>query len=291
MITALLLLWLAQASSPARTPLLVSPAWLSSHLHDPDLVLLHVGSDYKTRHIQGAREIAFDDIAVKRGDLFAELPDAEQFRTVLQNAGISDRSHIIVYAGPYPGMDRPMTHPASRLVFTLDAFGFSNVSLLDGGLAVWTAAGGAVTDATTPTTPGTLSPLKPRNIVVDANFVQMHEQVPGYVVVDSRPDGAYAGTTGKVKGHIPGARSLPANSLFTADGRFLPAAELRAIFDKAGVRSGDTVVAYCAVGLVATSTVLAARTLGYKVLLYDGSFDDWSNRHLPVTNPSEGKDR
>ena len=28
--------------------------------------------------------------------------------------------------------------------------------------------------------------------------------------------------------------------------------------------------------------LFAARTLGYKVVLYDGSFEDWSKRDLPV---------
>jgi len=28
--------------------------------------------------------------------------------------------------------------------------------------------------------------------------------------------------------------------------------------------------------------LFAARTLGYRVLLYDGSFEDWSKRNLPV---------
>ena len=34
----------------------------------------------------------------------------------------------------------------------------------------------------------------------------------------------------------------------------------------------------------------AACSLGYKVLLYDGSFEDWSRQpDAPVTNPSEKK--
>ena len=36
--------------------------------------------------------------------------------------------------------------------------------------------------------------------------------------------------------------------------------------------------------------LFAARTLGYRVLLYDGSFEDWSRRDLPVENPSVKKD-
>ena len=34
--------------------------------------------------------------------------------------------------------------------------------------------------------------------------------------------------------------------------------------------------------------LFAARALGHPVLLYDGSFEDWSRRaELPVTNPAK----
>ena len=57
-----------------------------------------------------------------------------------------------------------------------------------------------------------------------------------------------------------------------------PAGELQERFTKAGVAPGDTVVAYCHIGQQATAVIFAARTLGYKVLLYDGSFEDWSKQ-------------
>jgi thiosulfate/3-mercaptopyruvate sulfurtransferase len=44
------------------------------------------------------------------------------------------------------------------------------------------------------------------------------------------------------------------------------------------VKPGDTVIAYCHIGQQATAAIFAARTLGHPVLLYDGSFEDWSKR-------------
>jgi thiosulfate/3-mercaptopyruvate sulfurtransferase len=44
------------------------------------------------------------------------------------------------------------------------------------------------------------------------------------------------------------------------------------------VKPGDTVVGYCHIGQQATGMLFAARSLGYKVLLYDGSFEDWTTR-------------
>ncbi|HEV7556077.1 MAG TPA: rhodanese-like domain-containing protein, partial [Kofleriaceae bacterium] len=51
---------LASSTAVADEPqLLVPPAWLSAHLHDPDLVLLHVGDadEFKREHIPGARHV------------------------------------------------------------------------------------------------------------------------------------------------------------------------------------------------------------------------------------------
>ena len=70
-----------------------------------------------------------------------------------------------------------------------------------------------------------------------------------------------------------------------ADVQLKPADEIAAVFTEAGVRPGDTVIGYCHIGQQATAMLLAARTLGYRVVLYDGSFEDWSRRDLPVDTP------
>ena len=56
---------------------------------------------------------------------------------------------------------------------------------------------------------------------------------------------------------------------------------------EAGVEPNDTVVTYCHIGQQATATLFGALTLGHKVLLYDGSFEDWVRRDLPVENPAK----
>jgi len=91
-------------------------------------------------------------------------------------------------------------------------------------------------------------------------------------------------------GHIASAKSIPYSAVTDEAFRLKPITELAALFAKAGIAPGDTIIGYCHVGQQATGMLFAARTLGYPVVLYDGSFEDWS-RHVgyPVENPAARK--
>jgi Rhodanese-related sulfurtransferase len=85
-------------------------------------------------------------------------------------------------------------------------------------------------------------------------------------------------------GHIPGARQLVWQDLFLDPrvGTLKPRAELASEFARRAA-PGDTVVAYCYVGYRASMSYLIARYLGYTAKLYDGSYQDWAARSLPLT--------
>jgi thiosulfate/3-mercaptopyruvate sulfurtransferase len=285
------------AASSARASLLVTPAWLAQHLHDPDLVLLHVGDkgEYASAHIAGARLVGLDEISVSDHSgkgLMLEMPAADSLRKDLAALGISDKSRIVVYYG------KDWVTPATRVVFTLDFAGLGGqTSLLDGGMGAWTRAGNPVTDVVAAQKTGTLSALRERPIVVDAEYVRAHTGKPGISVVDGRAavfyDGVQHGGGMGVDhraGHIPGAKSVPYTEITTDQLLLKSPAELEALFTSAGVGPKDTVVGYCHIGQQATGMLFAARTLGHPVFLYDGSFEDWS-RHteFPVENPAEKK--
>ena len=272
--------------SDARSKILVSSGWLSQHLNDPNLVLLHVGerAEYDREHLPGARFVRLDDIAdsdhEKPGALMLQVPSNESLREKLETLGISDNSRVVVYYG------NDWVTPATRVVFTLDYAGLGDrSSLLDGGMQQWKREKRALTAAVAPAVKGTLSPLKTRPIVVDADWVKANVGKPGISVVDGRAaafyDGVQAGGghSGRHRsGHIAGAKSIPFTEITNDQLQLKSPAELSAIFAKAGVKPGDTVVGYCHIGQQATGMLFAARSLGSKVLLYDGSFEDWSAR-------------
>ena len=283
-----------QAAAQSAPALVVSPEWLASHLRDANLVLLQVGTEqtYAKGHIPGAR---FADMASLRATpagenaLSLEMPPADTLKSALEGLGISDDSHVIVYASD------EYWSPSARVLFTLHYAGLSRVSYLDGGLKGWSDAGRPLTADVPPARRGSLSPLKIAPTIVDAAFVQSHIRVPGFAIVDARASAFYDGTQqggprdARRTGHIPGALSAPFDSFASGDGRLKPVEEIKAVFERAGVKPGDTVIGYCHIGQQATAMLFGARLAGYRVLLYDGSFEDWARRNLPVENPS-GKD-
>lgn len=293
-ITLILLVAAWSAGAAAQTPrdtLVVNTVWLAQHLSDPNLVLLHMGdpAEYTAKHIAGSRLVARADIAAAAapGTLTLELPPPDDLKTKLEALGISDNSRIVVVFG------KDWVSPATRVVFTLQAAGLGGqTSFLDGGLAAWERDGRPVTaDVPAPRT-GRLSVLKTDPLVVDADFVKSHLTTPGFAIVDARDPGYYNGTqTGGSQsaphktGHIAGAKSVPYASLVNADNMLKSPAALQSLFDQAGVKQGDTVVTYCHIGQQASAVLFAARTLGFNVKLYDGSFEDWSKKDGAVEKP------
>src|SRR5262245_36655392 len=161
-----------------NAPLLVDTAWLSEHLQDRDLVLLHVGSkqEYDTEHIAGARHITDTDITRTNQTDMYDLPEAGDLRMKFASLGISDNSRIVVYFGRNGGVPS-----ATRIVFTLDYIGLGDrTSLLNGGLAAWKRAGKEITVAAPLITPGKLSARPVKNIVADADFVKSLPGRAGY---------------------------------------------------------------------------------------------------------------
>jgi len=276
----------SQASAATRDQLVVAPGWLASHATDKDVVILHVGTaeGYAAGHIPGAHLVDSKLLQVSTPDVKVEVPPPDVLHRQMEGLGISDNSHIIVYneSGEF--------QRATRVLFTLDVAGFGDhSSLLDGGLPEWKKAGHATSTDPAPAGQGHLAPLNIQPKVVTADFVQSHAKAPGYDLIDARDAVFYGGLVAKMTGdgHIPGARSLPYTKVYDSDGKLKPAAELKALFTAAGVKPGDHVVAYCQVGGQSSAVVFAARTVGIEPQLYDGSFEDWSKRKLPVETSNE----
>jgi thiosulfate/3-mercaptopyruvate sulfurtransferase len=297
-----LILTVASASptlaQQARSDLVVSVDWLAEHVEDTNLVLLHVGQeeDFAAEHIPGAQYVTLADVAAPEDHeagtgLSLQMPEPQALVSALEALGISDDSRVIVY----PGTD--WVTASTRLLLTLDWIGLgSRSSLLDGGMQRWKDGGHPVTAEVATPAPGSLTPRVRKDLIVTAEWVHERLDDDGYRIIDARAPVHYDGIQPTYLhreavrlGHIPGAANVPFNELWDDALLLKPETELRAIFEEAGVQPGQTVVGYCHLGQYATAMLLGARTLGYPVRLYDGSFQEWGSRdELPVDGPDGG---
>jgi thiosulfate/3-mercaptopyruvate sulfurtransferase len=288
----------AQDGKLTRGDLLVTTDWLAKELQNPKLVLFHVGEkqEYDAGHIPGARFLELHDVSapmtMDTSKLALEMLPPVELRQRLEQLGISDDSRIVIYYG------NDWVSPSTRALLTLQYAGLGNrASILDGGMPEWKRGNRPITTEVPPAPkPGKLSPRPAQPVIVDADFVKSHVRTPGYTIVDARNtifyDGPIQDPGGTdamghprqkiVPAHVPGAVNIVFESVFDDTNHLLSDARLREMFAQVGVKPNDTIVAYCHVGQQATALLFAAEALGYTVKLYDGSFQDWKKRDLPV---------
>ncbi|REJ77518.1 MAG: sulfurtransferase [Acidobacteria bacterium] len=270
------------------TPATVTAEWLAEHIGHQKLVLIHIGQkqEYDEGHIPGAVYMSNRDVSTtpEESPLSLQLPTDTKLKEVFEKAGVSNNSRIVLYWG------KDWVSPTTRIYFTLDAMGLkNNVSILDGGMPAWTAAGNKLSKDVPQPAKGDLSFATDRERVAMADWLSANLNKDDVKIIDSRDERFYDGSAvgGHPRGgHLPGSKNIPYNSIVDEENRLKDDETLRKMFEGAGVRPYDTVVTYCHIGQQASLVYFAARKLGYKVKLYDGSFQEWSaNRELPLEDP------
>ena len=234
-------------------------------------------------HIPRAQFIQLADISTPRGQgLTLELPPVDQLKATFEKLGVSDNSRIVIYFG------KDWVTPTSRVFMTLDYLGFGDrTSILDGGLPMWRAEGKPVTGDLVEPKKGSLTPHLNSKLIVDAAWVKNNLDKPEVRILDARAPQFYTGAEqGRMPrgGHIPHAKNIPFSSLVEdSNNKFKSANALRDLFNAADVKPNSSVATYCHIGQQASLLYFVARYLGYDAHVYDGSFEDWSQRtELPV---------
>jgi thiosulfate/3-mercaptopyruvate sulfurtransferase len=286
----------AHPRTGARRPILtrmtlIAAADLLARLGDPHLRLLDVRwsltdpgrgrRDYVIAHLPGAAWVDLDtELAVHEGPGRHPLPDPIAFAARMAALGVGDDIDVVVY-------DDAGGTIAARLWWMLDDLGHRRVSVLDGGMAAWIAAGGPLTQAIpVPADASATLHLAARwSRVIDREaLVELRCRV---ALIDARAPERYRGDIEPVDakpGHIPTAISLPTAGNLAADGRFLGAAALRERFEDLG----PEVVTSCGSGVTACHNALAMRVAGLTApLLYEGSYSDWARTGMPVATGDE----
>ena len=209
------------------------------------------------------------------------LPSREKFAIWLSSVGFSNAMQAVVY-------DRNNANYCGRLWWMLKWAGHEAVAVLDGGLQAWQAEGGEVST-------GTEASHFQSNFEIGSplrRLVTTREVAQGLggdqALIDARAGARHRGEVeplDPVAGHIPGALNRPSPENLGPDGRFKPAAQLRAEFDAllAG-RNPAHVVHHCGSGVSALPNLIAMEVAGFAPTgLYAGSWSEWCrDKSLPV---------
>lgn len=279
------------------THLLVSGDWLEAHLHDPDLKIVDATwfmpgtprdpkAEYEAAHIPGAVFFDIDAVSNHASPNPHMAPAPADFAKAVGALGIGDDDRVVVY-------DSHGIMSAPRVWWTFRLMGHARVAVLDGGLAKWRAEGRPVTDVATEVVPVVRQAVFQPDLVRDVAQVLDVIENGGSQIVDARGAPRFEGAApeprpGLKSGHMPGARNVPFNTLLAADGTMLPVADLRAVFEAAGVALDQPVVTTCGSGITAAVVSLAlARAGAENVALYDGSWAEWgAAEDLPIVQGS-----
>ncbi len=291
-----LALTLAIAAPAAAADLqpLVPVQWLNSHLHDANLVVLDIRSAidgskpeaFAQAHIPGAVHSDYDKAGwrVTRNNVPFMIPTTPELEKLIGELGIDETSHVVVVPAGVNVLD---FGSAARTYWTLKYAGVANVSILDGGLAAWQAAGYGLDKGAHAPSPAIFTAAIDSSLLAQAPDVEKIANNGGVTLIDARPVSFFLGKekapAAAAYGHIPGALNLDSAQFYDpATNRLRPKAELAAI---AGEVPAGPAVTYCNTGhWAATDWFVLHELLGHgSARLYAGSMVEWtSNASRPI---------
>jgi len=272
--------------SPQDDPkTLVSTDWLAKHLRDPDLRVLDASwylpaqnrdakAEYDAAHIPGARFFDIDEISDQRSSLPHMAPPPEKFISRLRAMGVGDGHQVVIYDGA--GI-----FSAARVWWTFRLMGKTDVAVLDGGFPKWQAEGREIEDMPPVIRDRHMTVSRQNHLVKDVTQVAHAAKLGEAEIVDARSAPRFRGEVAEPRpglrgGHIPGSRNVPFATMLNGDGTMKSPAELRAVFQAAGVDLARPVITSCGSGVTAAVLSLALERLGHRNhALYDGSWAEW----------------
>ena len=290
----LLGLFVAAPAVTAELQPLVSAEWLNGHRAEQNLVVLDIRSaidgstpeTFAQGHIPGAVHSDYDKGGwrVERRGMPLMVPTVPELEKLIGDLGIDENSHVVVVPAGVHVLD---FGSAARTYWTLKYVGVKDVSILDGGLAAWKAAGYLLETGDHAPSPVIFTATIENSIYATAPEVEAIQRNGGAKLIDARPATFFHGkekAPGASYGHIPGAQNIDSEKFYdTLANRLKPKPELAAIVGE--VPAGGAIT-YCNTGhWAATDWFVLHEMLGHgNARLYAGSMVDWSSN---VARPIE----
>jgi thiosulfate/3-mercaptopyruvate sulfurtransferase len=276
-----------QVKGYANPDLLVSPRELAAIIADtstplPLILDLRPPEAYSGGHVPGAVHLDLWGVSLIDTDPAPLNAFMWMIEHVLAVHGVGRDRPVVVY-------DEQSGIRAARAFWFLEYFGHPSVRVLDGGFNAWTREGLHVARDAGPPPKSEWTGTREAGRLATWRDVRDMLGREDAVILDTRTDGEYCGATVRAKrgGAIPGAVHIEWTNNLTPAGEFKPAAELREMYESAGVTPDRDVITYCQGGYRAAHSYLALRLLGYpRVRMYVGSWKEWGDREeLPIQVP------
>ena len=284
----LLLLLPAAAAQAATQPPLLTPNELAAQLDDGPLRVVDIRDpETSLAYVPGAVAAPYHEWRGPSDDP-GRLPDLASLTALLQRLGIDAQMPVVVV---YEGADATDFGAAARVYWTLKTAGIGRVSILNGGMKAWHAAG-------LPSTAGPATPpasrYEPR---IDGRWLATRAQVAeatgksSWRLLDARPPAFFLGerkhSAAPLPGTLVGARNVEHTVWFVPGTAELAAPEaIRATAQRLGVDAEAPTVSFCNTGhWAATQWFVLSEVLGGReVRLYPESMVDWSRAGMAMAN-------
>lgn len=267
---------------------IITATELSAIFNQENLVILdartgkNARESYLENHIKGARFIDLDKDLAEIGENAAfggrhPLPKISKFAETLQNVGISEDSHVVIYDLASGG------NAAARCWWMLRAFGLEKVQVLSGGFQTAEKAG-------IPTNSGeeifekTSFILRENWNLPTSTLEEVEKEITenSATVIDVRDAYRYRGESEPidlVAGHIPGAINIPFSENLDENGAFLSQEILKEKYQNLLTEKPEKLIIHCGSGVTACHSILALDYAGFPIPnLYVGSWSEWSRR-------------
>lgn len=256
---------LVEAMLSSRPPVVLDVRW---QLGDPNGL-----EHYREGHLPGSVYVDLDtELAAPATAEEGRhpLPDIDDLQTAARRWGVGFDSRVVVY-------DDWEGKAAARAWWLLRWAGISEVTILDGGLGAWKAAGMRISSGNATPRVGTVVLSEGHLPTADVDAVAALD-TESTLLLDARGPERYRGESEPVDprpGHIPGAVNAPTGANVGPDGTFKSADELRDRFQQLGADRRDVVV-YCGSGVTAAHQIAALASIGIDATLFPGSYSQWS---------------
>jgi thiosulfate/3-mercaptopyruvate sulfurtransferase len=271
----------------AAEPLLDATA-LSQITSAPDVKVIDIRppKDYNEGHIVGAVNAPYGKW---RGPTTnpGELPALNKLTELVQGLGLTPQTHAVIVSS---GANDTDFGAAARVYWTLKVLGLEHLSILNGGIKAWKAAGLGLSTELPQVAKSDFTPSINQKLFISQQQLAKDAQSSRAVLVDARPSDFFNGETrhvaAKTPGTLPGAVNV-AHSVWFKPGtsQVLDADQAKSIAAKFNLANTDKeVVSFCNTGhWAATNWFVLSELVGDKdVKMYAGSMVDWTQAADPL---------